>query len=290
MTTPATSRHQRVIQHLRNWMRKYGLPISIIGIGFYTAICIWMVCNEPWMVYPGALDTYGQNVVVTPDPRLTDVEYQTEDNVRLTGRLLERRNAKHVLVFFHGNGEKAAWLDDWAVRLSQNLDATVLIAEYRGFADALHIPDETGLIRDGLAASNYMSQRFNLPPQQLIYYGRSIGGGVALAVAVRQKAQTLVLERTFNRLVDVAASRFWLLPVHGLMHNRFDSQARIEQFRGRLIQLHGTRDEIIPEENARELFDSYPSKSNTWITLNGLGHNDPLPDWALGEVQGILNR
>ena len=59
--------------------------------------------------------------------------------------------------------------------------------------------------------------------------GRSIGGGVAVAAAAEQGARALVLETTFSRMTDAAASLYPWLPVRLVMTNRYNSIKRIQQ-------------------------------------------------------------
>ena len=105
-----------------------------------------------------------------------------------------------------------------------------------------------------------------------------------MAVASLGGAKALILERTFDRLVDVAAAKYPVLPVPFLMSNRYDSIAKLTAYKGPLIQLHGTADALIPIEHAERLFQSSRCQPRHWIAVEGLGHNDQLPATALGEI------
>ena len=257
----------------------------IVGIG-YLALLASLLLMEPRLVYPGAYMTHRPHSTSTS---MLDVEYKAADGVPLTGRILERPDCKHTVLFFHGNGEKARWLDGWAMQLSQALDATVMIAEYRGFADTDQTPNEKGILLDCISARDFLCQRQGLRPQDIVLFGRSLGGGCAVAVAARGGAKALILDRTFDRIVDIAAARFPFVPVRWMMNNRYDSIDRINQFQGPLIQLHGTTDQIIPLANGKNLYSSYRHPSKHWIEVSGLGHNDPLPASSLDHIANKLD-
>jgi fermentation-respiration switch protein FrsA (DUF1100 family) len=220
---------------------------------------------------------------VSKDNEVQHVQYQSSGNVTLRGLLLDRRGSDNLVLYFHGNGVKAAWLADWAKRLSDNLDATVMIAEYRGYEDDA-TPTEKCVIEDCFAARDFLCDRYDKDPKDIILYGRSLGGGCAVAVASLGGAKALILERTFDRLVDVAAEKYPVLPVRFLMNNRYDSVARLTAYKGPLVQLHGVADEVIPVEHGQRLFQSSRCEPKHWIAVDGLGHNDHIPQDALGEI------
>ena len=78
--------------------------------------------------------------------------------------------------------------------------------------------------------------------------GESLGGGVMVDLAAKDGARALVLENTFTSLPDVAAFHYPWLPVQLLMRTRLDSAAKIGDYHGPLLQIHGDADTIIPFE------------------------------------------
>lgn len=255
----------------------------LVAVAIYLGLVLVMVLFEKRLVYPGAYYPEGFG---TPYAVLEDVEsvtYPSTDDIRLTGRLLERRGSAALVLYFHGNGTKAVWLDDWIAHLGLTLNATVMAAELRGFEDD-HTPTERGVIEDAFAARDYLCERYGIMPSDIVLYGRSLGGGLAAALAASDGAQALVLERTFDQLVRVGATKFPWLPVRLVMRNRFDSAARLADFRGPVLQIHGTADQIVPIERGRALFSSLQTQVKRFIEVPGLGHNDSIPDDVLEQL------
>ena len=94
----------------------------------------------------------------------------------------------------------------------------------------------------------------------------------------------MVLDRTFDRLVNIAANKYPVIPINLLMRNRYDSIAKLTVYKGPLVQLHGTIDKLIPIQHGEALFASARSVSKHWIPVEGLRHNDTLPLESLREI------
>ena len=252
----------------------------------YIALLIALVCLETRLVYPGAYfgEVDGtQNYPSGNASGIEPVEYKSEDGTPLKGRLVEKDGAANCLLFFHGNGSKARWLDAWGNVLSDAFDANVFLAEYRGYEDDA-TPSESAVISDCRAARNFLCNRYQCEPSDIILYGRSLGGGCAVAMASQGGAKALVLERTFDRLVDVAGDKYPYVPVSMLMRNRYDSIAKLTAYDGPLVMLHGNTDNLIPIKHARRLYESARCDEKHWIEVPGLGHNDPLASTDLNQI------
>jgi fermentation-respiration switch protein FrsA (DUF1100 family) len=222
-------------------------------------------------------------------PRIQTVEYESTDGVTIRSRLLELGPEKPIVLYFHGNGIKAAWMDSWIIRLSSALDANVMAAEYRGYDDDV-TPTEKGVLADCFAARDYLCNRYQVAANDVILFGESLGGGCAVAVASQGGARALILERTFDRLIDVAAEVYPFVPVRWMMRNRFDSIAKLTVYRGPLIVIHGTSDTLIPISHARRLYDSARTRPKHFIEVDGLDHMELLPDQTLREIAATLEQ
>lgn len=256
--------------------------LRVVCLG-YATILLTLVMMETRLVYPGAYFTDSPARESPDDPAIETVEYSSTDGVTLRGRLVQRPQSENIVLFLHGNGTKAKWLDRWLHELSHRFDATTLIAEYRGYDDDI-TPNEKGVIADCFAARDYLCRRYDKTPADIILYGQSLGGGCAVALASQGDAKALILERTFDRLVNVAGAKYPIVPVNWLMKNRYDSIAKLTVYKGPLIMLHGTTDSLIPIDHAENLYSSAATELKHMIRVDGLGHNDSLPSHVLEEI------
>jgi fermentation-respiration switch protein FrsA (DUF1100 family) len=161
--------------------------------------------------------------------------------------------------------------------LRNRLQASVFLFDYRGYGHSAGRPDEAGCVADGLAAQRWLADRIGIRPDQVVLIGRSLGGGVAVALAAEQGAAALVLESTFPSLCAAAACHYPWLPVHWTMDNQYDSLTRIHRYSGPLLQSHGALDAIVPIELGRQLFEASPSRLKRWVEFPDLGHNSDWP-------------
>lgn len=280
----ATAKKPRKKKRTKHRSRPARLMIAstrLVVLG-YAAVLGTLLVTETRLVYPGAYFS-DSRWAGQPDPEIETVAYASTDGVTIRARFLQRENSEDVVLFFHGNGVKAKWMDDWLRQLSEEFDATAMIAEYRGYDDD-ETPTEKGVLADCLAARDYLCNRLGKAPSDIILYGRSLGGGCAVAVASQGGAKALVLDRTFDRLVNVAATKYPIIPVRWLMRNRYDSIAKLTVYDGPLVVMHGTSDNLIPMQHGETLYKSARTPKKHWIAIEGMGHNDSLPPHALRDV------
>ena len=114
----------------------------------------------------------------------------------------------NVLLCFHGSAlSKRAYVDD-LLRLHK-LGFAVFIVSYRGYglSDG-EFPSEALLYADAVASWNYLVVKKRINPKKIYIYGLSIGGAVAIDLAVRHpNAAGLIVESTFTSIIEVARQK-----------------------------------------------------------------------------------
>ena len=283
------------------FLLRLAIAITIV----YTAVLIALVNLESRLVYPGAyMPPTDTRDWPESDRTIQEVQYRTCDGLLLRGRLLEappNSNAltdsldnaqngsvahqkKETVLVLHGNANRVVYLDDRMRRLAKYLNANVMAAEYRGFEDD-HTPSEEGLKQDCIAAMDFLCDRYGLTPNDVTIFGTSLGGGCATTLAAQRGAKVVILDRTFDQLVEVAAEQYPIFPVRSIMKNRFDSISNLQVYRGPLIMIHGDQDEIVSIERGRNLFRAASCSPKHWIEVPGLSHMMTLSDETLGQIK-----
>lgn len=309
MDYPTASSSGSPVQPNRSIRRSSGQrvlrSIKIIAIG-YVIICLALVGMETRLVYPGAYlgppPPSHENRFTPENPitgQMSTLTYQALDGSELRSRLFLRAGAERVVLFLHGNGIRAADMDDWTMRLSDTMKATVLTAEYRGFQNAGFTPSESSTIEDAVSALDALAEVTGVPQSDITLYARSLGGGVSAGLVESMQnrdmaPKSLILDRTFDSTVNVGADRYILLPIRWLMRNQYDSARRLQNFQGNVVQIHGPPDRIVPMKNGRALFEALTTPHKAWIEVPGMHHNDRITDAALsraiGELKALENR
>lgn len=198
------------------------------------------------------------------------VTIETSDKVELVGWFHEAPGAEKAILYFYGNADA---LPPYAGFFKAFADAgySVLGVNYRGYGGSTGTPSETGFYKDADAALGLLAER--MATERVTVIGRSIGSGVAVDLASRNRLRSLVLISPFSSLTDVAAGVMWLLPVRLLLTHRFDSMSKIAKVRAPVLIIHGDRDTLIPPEQARRLHAAANEPKRLEI-LEGADHID----------------
>ena len=108
---------------------------------------------------------------------------------------------------FHGNAGNIGHRVPIAKVLTENLDCSVLMAEYRGYGLSTGTPDEKGINVDAQTALDYLRNQKETQGGDIIVYGQSLGGAVAIQLVARNQEPTdikaVVLENTFTSIRDM---------------------------------------------------------------------------------------
>ena len=217
---------------------------------------------------PASLGIPGANVHVTFQSRGGKQE-------TLHGFWLPAEGPK-VMLYFHGNGDNIGVNLPHAVLL-RSLGISVFLFDYRGYGRSSGpFPTETRVYEDAQVAWKYLVNDRHYSPHQIVIYGHSPGGAIAIEVASRHpEAAGLIVESTFTSIIAMARYIwiFALLPLELLLENRFDSIAKIGAIRMPILLVHGTRDWTVPCRMTRELFAA-ASEPKTLVMIEGGGHLD----------------
>jgi fermentation-respiration switch protein FrsA (DUF1100 family) len=145
----------------------------------------------------------------------------------------------------------------------------VLLTSYRGYSGNPGSPTEAGLYDDGRAAMDFLEARRGA----IVVHGFSLGSAVAVQMATERKVSGLILDAPFTAAVDVAASAYPFVPVHLLMHDRFDNLAKIGAITVPIFVTHGTRDEVVPAAQFDRIYEAIKGPK-TRRRVEGATHND----------------
>jgi fermentation-respiration switch protein FrsA (DUF1100 family) len=199
------------------------------------------------------------------------IELTTSDRVKLSGWFIPTENARATVLFFHGNAGNISHRLE-SIEVFHRLGLSVLIIDYRGYGQSQGKPSEYGTYLDAEAAWQYLVKERQIPPEQIILFGRSLGGAVAAWLAQQHSPGALILESTFTSVPDVAAKHYPFLPVRWLVRAQYNSQERLPTIKCPVLIIHSPDDEIIPFEHGRQLFAVAPEPKD-FLQLTG-GHNE----------------
>jgi fermentation-respiration switch protein FrsA (DUF1100 family) len=201
-----------------------------------------------------------------------DVAFTAEDGERLHGWWVPARASSigHVLLC-HGNagnvGDRVPHLE---LLSAAGLD--VLAFDYRGYGRSSGRPSEHGTHLDARAAREALLSRRGVDVARVLYLGESLGGAVALALALELPPAGLILQSTFTSVREMARLHYPFVPA-AVVPDAYPSLRLIRRLRAPLLVLHGARDDIVPLMHGEALVEAAPAPKRMHV-FPEVGHND----------------
>lgn len=193
----------------------------------------------------------------------------------------QQANAQ-TLLYLHGNDRNIGSNLQHALRL-HNFGFNLLLPDYRGFGNSSGgRPNEAKVYQDAEAAWQYLVRQRGVQPGQLFIYGHSLGGAVAIDLAVHHpEAAGLITESTFTSMTDMGKMLYPLLPVDWLLDQRFESLKKIIGLKIPVLLIHGTWDKTVPAQMSQQLYDAAPQPKQL-VLIDGGEHSNSA---AVGLVE-----
>ncbi|ODV90540.1 hypothetical protein CANCADRAFT_2269 [Tortispora caseinolytica NRRL Y-17796] len=207
-----------------------------------------------------------------------NVTLVTEDEVVIFSYFIynPKSPSSHTVVMCHGNAGNMGTRIPLASQFYE-MGYNVVLWSYRGYGANTGRPSEKGIKLDVAALLAALKEHQVLSKTQFVLYGQSIGGAVACHMAsVEPKMfRAIVLENTFLSIQDMIPATFPLLSRFSyLCHEKWNSKALVPSFKMPALFLAGMKDEIVPPEQTRALYDLCGSPYKSFYGFPGFGHND----------------
>ena len=179
-----------------------------------------------------------------------DVWLETEAGERVHAWFVPRAEPRALVVFCHGNAGNVSHRLG-TLELLHGLGLATLILDYPGYGRSSGTPGEGACRRAVRAAVLHARERAAGRP--LLLWGRSMGAGVASAVAQELPVEGLVVEAAFTSLPDLAQELYPWLPARWLCRFRFDTRRSLAAIGVPKLLVHSRDDEIVPFAHAERI-------------------------------------
>ncbi len=224
-----------------------------------------------------------------------EIYFKTSDNKQLNGWFVPNNQGEiypvrerssltgFTLIFCHGNAGNISHRID-KILLLHRLGLNLFIFDYRGYGKSLGVPCEAGLYKDAAAAHSYLIKQRGVSQDDIIVYGESIGGVVAVDLAHRVKLRALITEEAFTSVKDMGKIVYPFLPKF-IFSNRFNCISKIREVECPKLIIHSIDDEIVPFHLGERLFNAaQPPKK--FLKIRG-SHNTAFLDSKQQFTEGI---
>ncbi len=245
---------------------------------------IWLVIViiGVYIIFAGFLFIFQSNYIYFPERVISadpasiglsfeSVSLETTDRVKLSGWFIPSEGARGVVLFCHGNAGNIAHRLE-SIQIFHRLGLDVFIFDYRGFGQSEGKPSESGTYKDAEAAWRYLVEERQVNPNEIIVFGRSLGGVVAAWLAQSQTPGALILESTFTSLPDIARKLYPYLPVRLLLRFEYNTAEYLSRVNCPVLIIHSRDDEIMPSSHGQRLFEK-AKEPKKFLEITGT-HNE----------------
>ncbi|CAH1774381.1 unnamed protein product [Owenia fusiformis] len=269
----------------------YWLYGSLVAFGLLWAAMIGLAYNAQDMLlyYP---DQPSSSRFFVESPSTFGLPYENlfvraKDGVLLNLLLIKQPGPEIMkkaptFVYLHGNAGNVGHRLYNSHGLHRNVRVNILLVEYRGYGKSGGVPSESGLSFDAECAIDYLYSRSDIDHSNIILFGRSLGGAVAISSAVHptysNKLRAIIVENTFTSLPDIARYIFDFkllkaIPVW-MYKNKYPSRERVKQMELPMLFISGLSDNLIPPYMMQDLFEHCHSLVKQMARFEAGTHNE----------------
>jgi fermentation-respiration switch protein FrsA (DUF1100 family) len=200
-----------------------------------------------------------------------DVVFKSGDGIQLTGWYIHARDSELTVLFCQGNGGNMMYCLD-SINFLYNLGLNCFIFDYRGYGSSRGKTSEDGTYLDAFAAYDWLTKEKKLSPDNIIIFGRSLGGSIAAHLAGKRRAKALIIESSFTSYLDIGSRFYPYMPVRWFARFNYNTIDYIRNVYCPIMIIHSRNDELIPFEFGRELYEA-ANEPKEFVEIFG-SHND----------------
>lgn len=180
-----------------------------------------------------------------------------------------------TLLYFYGRGGNKSASGLARAQALHQLGFSVLLIDYRGFgASDGDQPSEALMYEDSEVAWDYLVRDRQISPDDIVIYGESMGGAVAINLAINHpEAHALIAQSTFTAMTHAVQLNplLRLLPLDWILTDKFDSLAKLPHLQVPVLFIHGAEDLVVPSWMSEQLYAAAPVPKALHL-IPGAGH------------------
>jgi pimeloyl-ACP methyl ester carboxylesterase len=262
---------------IRRWLFRF------VGGYLLVVFIMWLLENRLVFLPTKAADGWNP----PPDAAIQDVFFTSPAGRKIHAWHLPAGPDRPVLLVFPGNGGNLSGRSSILLDAKRRLGVAAMVFDYPGYGKSEGSPNEENCYDAAEGAVRWLRDEQGVSPERVIFFGESLGGGVAAELARRHPCRALVLKRSFTSLPATAKRHYPWLPVGWLMSNRFDTIAKLPEIHSPVFITSATADTVVPYEHGEILLRA-ANEPKRFFRDDGAEHNDSLPDAFWTELRTFL--
>jgi len=245
--------------------------IKIAGVlfGCYCCLAVILFYMQPTFLYKPVRD-----IPYSPaelDLAFDEINFTSGDGVELTAWYVGADGSKPTVLFCHGNGGNMMHRLD-SINIFNSLGLNCFIFDYRGYGKSKGLPTEEGTYQDALAAYKWLTKERKVFAENIIIFGRSLGGSIAAQLASIVEARSLVIESSFTSYADIGKSFYPYMPVRHFARFEYNTIDYIKKTDCPVLIVHSRNDNVVPFKFGLELYEA-ADEPKKFVEIFG-SHND----------------
>ncbi len=190
----------------------------------------------------------------------------TQQGTIISARYLHNPDATYTLLYSHGNAEDLGDIDEIIGQFHEH-GFSIIAYDYSGYGTSTGTPSEQNSYTDIFTVYEYLRNERHIHAENIVVFGRSIGGGPSIDLASRNVVGGLIIESSF-----VSAFRV-ITKISVFPFDKFPNLRKIRTVSCPILVIHGKRDGIVPLWHGEMLYEhAHSPKMKLWV--DGAHHND----------------
>ncbi len=250
------------------------ISLLTIAASVYVLLSLVLYLLQGKMVFLSNLP--GRSLTASPGDigfEYEDVYLTTSDGELLHGWYVPAPISRGVVLFFHGNAGNISHRLD-SIGIFHQLGLDTLIIDYRGYGQSTGKATEQGTYLDAQAAWSYLVDERGIAADQIIIFGRSLGGAVGAWLGAQHTPAAVIIESSFSSGVDMARRLYPFLPVRLITRLRYPVAEYASHLDCPVLVVHSRDDEIIPFAMGQSIYAAVKQRKS-FLELRG-DHNNGI--------------
>ena len=207
--------------------------------------------------------------------RWFDTPKQEQPVIAIPNEPVNILNESKTILYLGGRGGSKTQYNSLArIQAFQQLGFSVLAIDDRGYGWSKGVlSNESRLYEDSQAAWNYLIDRRKIPPQDIIIYGESLGGAIAIDLAIKKPhAAGLIVQSSFTSMpaqIKQLRPGLKIFPLELILGSSFNSVDKVRSLQIPVLFLHGTEDSIVNYRMSRQLYYAAPEPKALFYVSGG---------------------
>jgi fermentation-respiration switch protein FrsA (DUF1100 family) len=144
---------------------------------------------------------------------------------------------------------------------------------------------------DAEAAWKYLTAVKKIKPQDIIIFGRSLGGPIAARLAAKVNARALILDSTFTTIKDIVTQLYPYLPIKRFFKFEYSTIDYLKKVDSPVLIIHSSEDDYIPFSHAIKLY-SAANRPRQLLKIKGWHYDNYIKseEVYLSGIKSFLSR